>query len=122
MQQTQQNCWLLSVALFVLITASAMAASTTKPDPLLAGASGLCDPKLDGADYVAGADVDGNRVAAADLPHENVPVPDSVVVPVGGPSGKHKAARPQTYAELGHQDMDEILNPKSACSAERNAR
>lgn len=122
MQQTQQNCWLLSVALFVLITASAMAASTTKPDPLLAGASGPCDPKLDGADYVAGADVDGNPVTAADLPHEKVPVPDSVLVPIGGERGKNRAAQPQAYAELGHQDMDEILHPKSACSAERKAR
>ena len=87
MQQTQENCWLV-LAFFVLGTLLAptladAAAGAPRPDPLLAEAKGPCDPKLDGPDYVAGTDVDGNPVVAANLSQAKIPAPNGILLPPG---------------------------------------
>ena len=122
MQQAQENCS-LALAFLVLVTISAPPAAMAGPsDPLLSEANGRCDPGLDGPGYVAGADVNGNPVTSADVPAAKVPLPDSVVVPLGGRAAKHRApAEPQAYAELNRKDVDAILNPRPACPA-REAR
>ena len=126
MQQTQENCWLV-LAFLVLGTLLAptladAAAGAPRPDPLLAEAKGPCDPKLDGPDYVAGTDVDGNPVVAANLSQAKIPAPNGVLLPLAGETGKGNAARPQAYAQLSQKDVDSILNPKPACPAARKAR
>jgi hypothetical protein len=124
-QQTQENCW-LALAFLVLGTLLAptladAAAGAAKPDPLLAEAKGPCDPKLDGPDYVAGTDADGNPVVPADLSQNKIPAPSGVLLPLAGNTGRGKSARPQAYALLSQKDVDAILNPKPACPA-RKAR
>ena len=126
MQQTQENCWLV-LAFLVLGTLLAptladATAGTVQPDPLLTEAKGPCDPRLDGPDYVAGTDVDGNPVVAADLSQVKIPAPKGVLLPLAGETGKSKSARPQAYAQLSQKDVDSILNPKPACSPERKTR
>jgi hypothetical protein len=126
-QQTQENCF-LALAFLVLGTllapalADAAAAGPAKSDPLLTEATGPCDPKLDGPDYVAGTDVDGNPVATADLSQAKIPAPNGVLLTLAGETGKGKSARPQAYAQLSQKDVDSILNPKPACPAARKAR
>jgi hypothetical protein len=126
-QQTQENCF-LALAFLVLGTllapalADAAAAGPAKSDPLLTEAPGPCDPKLDGPDYVAGTDVDGNPVATADLSQAKIPAPNGVLLTLAGETGKGKSARPQAYAQLSQKDVDSILNPKPACPAARKAR
>jgi hypothetical protein len=118
-QQTQENCW-LALAFLVLGTLLAptladAAAGKVQPDPLLAEAKGPCNPRLDGPDYVAGTDVDGNPVVAADLSQAKTPAPNGVLLPLAGKTGK--GSRPQAYAQLSQKDVDSILNPKPACPA-----
>lgn len=122
MQQTQ-NCGLCFLALLVLLVPGpSVAARTIKPDPLLNGTSGPCDPKLEGPDYVAGTDVDGNPVAAADLPQAKIPAPSGILVPLGNQAGRGKNSAPKAYAELSQKDVDSILNPKPACPPQRRTR
>jgi hypothetical protein len=123
-QQTQENCF-LALAFLVLgtilgPTLADAAAGTVQPDPLLTEAKGLCDPKLDGPDYVAGTDVDGNPVVAADLSQAKIPAPNGILLPLAGETGK--GSRPQAYAQLSQKDVASILNPKPACPAARKAR
>lgn len=122
MQQTQENCW-LALAFLVLGTLLAPtladAAGKAQPDPLLVEAKGPCNPGLDGPDYVAGTDVDGNPVVAADLSQAKTPAPNGVLLPLAGQNGKAKSARPQAYAQLSQKDVDAILNPKPACPKKR---
>jgi hypothetical protein len=125
-QQTQENCW-LALAFLVLGTLLAptladAAAGAAQPDPLLTEAKGPCDPRLNGPDYVAGTDVDGNPVVAADLSQTKIPAPNGVLLPLAGETGKGKSARPQAYAQLSQKDVDTILNPKPACPSARQAR
>ena len=117
MQQTQENCW-LALAFLVLGTLLAptladAAAGKVQPDPLLAEAKGPCNPRLDGPDYVAGTDVDGNPVMPADISQTKIPAPNGVLLPLAGKAGK--GSRPQAYAQLSQKDVDSILNPKPAC-------
>jgi hypothetical protein len=124
-QQTQENCWLVLGFLVLgtlLAPTLADAAGKVQPDPLLTEAKGPCDPGLDGPDYVAGTDVDGNPVVAADLSQTRVPAPNGVLLPLAGETGKGKATRPQAYAQLSQKDVDSILNPKPACPPARRAR
>jgi hypothetical protein len=123
-QQTQENCWLV-LAFLVLGTLLAptladAAAGKIQPDSLLAETKGPCNPGLDGPDYVAGTDVDGNPVVAADLSQAKTPAPNGVLLPLAGKTGK--GSRPQAYAQLSQKDVDSILNPKLACSPERKTR
>jgi hypothetical protein len=123
-QQTQENCWLV-LAFLVLGTLLAptladAAAGAAQPDPLLTEAKGPCDPRLDGPDYVAGTDVDGNPVVAADLSQAKTPAPNGVLLPLAGKTGK--GSRPQAYAQLSQKDVDSILNPKAACPPARKVR
>lgn len=126
MQQTQENCWLvlgfLVLGTLLAPTLADAAAGGAQPDPLLAEAKGPCDSRLDGPDYVAGTDVDGNPVVAADLSQAKIPAPNGILLPLAGEPGKGKAARPQAYAQLNQKDVDSILNPKPACPAARKAR
>jgi len=125
-QQTQENCWLvlgfLVLGTLLAPTLADAAAGGAQPDPLLAEAKGPCDSRLDGPDYVAGTDVDGNPVVAADLSQAKIPTPNGILLPLAGEPGKGKAARPQAYAQLNQKDVDSILNPKPACPAARKAR
>lgn len=123
MQQTQENC-LLALAFLALgtILAPTLATAASGPDPLLNPAQGPCDPRLEGPDYVAGTDTDGNPVAAADLPAPKVPLPKGILVPLGGDHGRRHRAGAQTYAELNQKNVDAILNPKPACPPQRGAR
>jgi hypothetical protein len=125
-QQTQENCWLI-LAFLVLGTLLAptladAAAGAPKPDALLTETKGPCDPKLDGSDYVAGTDADGNPVVPADLSQAKIPAPSGVLLPLAGNTGKGKSGRPQAYAQLSQKDVDSILNPKPACPPARGAR
>jgi hypothetical protein len=125
-QQTQENCFLalafLALGTLLAPTLADAAAGPAKSDSLLTEARGPCDPKLDGPDYVAGTDVDGNPVATADLFQAKISAPNSVLLPLAGETGKGKSARPQAYAQLSQKDVDSILNPKPACPAARKAR
>jgi len=121
-QQTQENCYLALPFLVLVAVSAPILAAAGASDSLLSEAKGRCDPGLDGPDYVAGADVNGNPVMSADIPTAKVPVPDSIVVPLGGRAAKHHApAEPQAYAELNRKDVDAIVNPRPACPA-REAR
>ena len=127
MQQTQQNCWfrVISWPILLVIALAAIpgvAASAPKPDPLLSEAQGPCDPRLDGPDYVAGTDADGNPVAPADLSGGRIPTPKGVLVPLAGRSGRRGRGSSQAYAELDQKDLDTIMNPKPACPPTRKAR
>ena len=123
MQQTQENCSLACVLLVLTaILAPTLEAAAAASDPLLSEAKGPCDPGLAGPDYAAGTDVNGNPVMSADVPTAKVPVPDGIVVPLGGRAAKHHApSEPQAYAELNRKDVDAIVNPRPACPA-REAR
>jgi hypothetical protein len=125
-QQTQENCW-LALAFLVLGTLlgpalADAAAGPPKPDPLLAEAKGPCNPGLDGPEYVAGTDADGNPVAPADLSQEKVPVPQGILQPLNGQSRKARGDRQQAYAVLSQKDVDSILDPKPTCPPARKAR
>jgi hypothetical protein len=124
-QQTQENCWpaLAFLVLGTLLgpTLADAAAGRPKPDALLTEAKGPCNPGLDGPEYVAGTDADGNPVAPADLPHEKVPVPQGILQPLNGQSGKGRAGRQQAYAVLSQKNVDSILDSKPACPPEHRA-
>lgn len=126
MQQTQENCFLalafLALGMLLAPTLADAAAGPAKSDSHLTEARGPCDPKLDGPDYVAGTDVDGNPVATADLSQAKIPTPNGVLLPLAGETGKGKSARPQAYAQLSRKDVDSILNPKPACPPARGTR
>lgn len=98
------------------------AAGKARPDALLTETKGPCNPGLDGPDYVAGTDVDGNPVAAADISQTKIPAPNGILLPLAGQTGKGKSARPQAYVQLSQKDVDSILNPKPACPPAREAR
>lgn len=121
MQQTQQNYGHLGLGLLILALAvtafpSAAAPSAPASDPLLTEAQGPCDPRLDGPDYVPGTDADGHAIAPADMDQGKFPVPDGVLVPLGGKSRKRSHGdEPQAYAALNHDQLDSILNPRPAC-------
>ena len=125
MQQAQQNCLMILAFLAlgtVLLPRFAVAAGAPVVDPLLAETTGPCEPGLDGPDYVAWTDVDGNPVTSADLPQAKVAVPDSVLVPLAGPSRRSRNARPQAYAELSQKSLESILNRQPACPSARKGR
>jgi hypothetical protein len=118
-QQTQQNCFLAFAFLVVgtlVAPALATAAGPPRPDPLLTESKGPCDPKLDGPDYVAGTDVDGNPVVPADATSAKVPLPEGILLPVGAqPATTGAAAKSQALASFNRKDLDTILNPAPAC-------
>jgi hypothetical protein len=120
MQHKQQNyktwfcsAWLIAAGVAVAQPAdSAGIAQPGKPDPILMGGSaGPCDPQLDGADYVPGTDVNGNPVAAADLPGQTVPVPDHLDIPLKNASGGMPA-----YVTADGKSLAPLLNPPAACT------
>jgi len=106
----------VGAAILVLLAGPALAAdSIAKPhqsDPLLdGGATTACAA---GADYAAGTDVRGRRVAPADVAAAPVPVPDSIAVPLAqaGPQGR---VRPgigdSAYVSLDGRKLAPLLNP-----------
>lgn len=125
MQQTQQNYNLLpKLALagwgVVALTGAAHAGIAVRNAPqslLHDGAKGACDPGLAGPDYVPGVDVNGNPVKPADLTKNNIPVPNSVLVPLAK-SGQHGRDDGPLVAIDGRQ-LEPILNPPAACPAKR---
>lgn len=103
--------------------ALAIAAESSQSDPLLTETRGPCDPRLAGPDYVAGTDVNGNPVTSADEAQSKVPMPEGMLLPLGGqPNGNGRFAQPRAYAALSQKQMDSILNPKPACPPARGAR
>lgn len=121
MQQTQQNYYLTAAAILILLL-TITAAFSRDADPLLTGAHGPCDPRLDSPDYVPGTDVNGNSVAAVDSSQAKVPVPDGMLLPLGHQSGANGKTRPQAWAQLNQKELDPLLNPKPACPPARGAR
>ena len=87
----------------------------------MAEAKGPCNPRLDGPDYVAGTDVDGNPVVAADISRTKILAPNGVLLPLAGETGKGKSARPQAYAQLSQKDVDLISTQAGLSTCARSA-
>jgi hypothetical protein len=109
------------VALLLLAAFPAVAgtiAKPSKPDPLLDG--GPTAPCAAGADYAAGADANGAPVVPADVGAQPVPVPDGIMVPVGGGQGRRGRGtiNPATgagngpYVALDGRKLAPLLNPQ----------
>lgn len=92
-----------------------------KPDPLLDG--GDTNPCMAGADLAAGVDGTGQPVIPADVGAPPTPVPDEIMVPLGGggraqPSFRGRNPNPATgagggaYAGFDGRRMAPLLNPK----------
>ena len=124
MQHTQYNFILLgmraaTVAVLLLATDSAFAgriAQPAKPDPILDG--GDTHPCLAGADLASGMDVTGQPVAPADAGALPVPLPDQVLVPVGGEPPRRGRARNRNpavpngpYVALDGRKLAPLLDP-----------
>jgi hypothetical protein len=122
-QQTQQ-CYKIIAAgiLILLVTPAAPSAARPEaiaqpapPQPSLQDApTGPCDPGLDQPNYVAGVDVNGNPVVAADAPAQRVPVPRAVMVPLKNRGGAHRPGD-APYVELDGRSLDRLLNPPPGC-------
>jgi len=123
-QQTQQNynlmCGLVLTGWVVMAatgTVHAGIAVRNAPELLLHdGARGDCDPGLAGPDYVPGVDVNGNPVRPADLARREIPVPDTVLVPLAK-RGRHGRSGEGPVVALDGRSLDPILNPLPACPA-----
>jgi hypothetical protein len=123
MQHTQFNV-VRHVAMVSLLLAALPAVAGTitkpfKPDPLLDG--GPTAPCAAGVDYAGGTDVNGKQVVPADVASRPVPVPDGIMVPVGGTGqtrGGSGSANPATgagngaFVALDGKKLDPLLNPK----------
>jgi hypothetical protein len=92
-------------------------AKPSKPDPLLDG--GPTTPCAAGVDYAGGTDVNDKPVVPADVASRPVPVPDGIMVPVGG-TGRARGGRgspnPATgngaFVGLDGKKLERLLNPK----------
>ena len=133
MQSAQYNYVKLSargLAVLALIFATSTASSGQitrpgKPDPLLDG--GDTSPCMAGADLAAGTDATGQAVIPADVGAPPVPVPDEIMVPLGGAApqaqtgsrgrDRNPGPTPETgggaYAGFDGRRMAPLLNPKS---------
>jgi hypothetical protein len=106
-----------TIAMLLLATDSAFAgriAQPAKPDPILDG--GDTHPCLAGADLASGMDVTGQPVAPADAGALPVPLPDQVLVPVGGDTSRRGRARNRTapdgpYVALDGRKLAPLLDP-----------
>ena len=128
MQHTQYNfvqvcAGVMLVASLVLAATPASAGGIThaaKPDPLLDG--GDTSPCMAGADLAAGTDATGEGVIPADVGAPPTPVPDEIMVPLGGgqaqPSYRGRNPNPATgagagaYAGFDGRRMAPLLNPR----------
>ena len=126
-QQTQQYykmTWAFAcagLAVAIVTAGSAWAGITARgaPQPILGGsATGPCDPRLDGPDYVPGVDVNGNPVAPADLATARNPVPDGVLVPLKQ-RGRHARSGESPVVALDGRTLDPVLNPLPACPVKK---
>ena len=110
MQHAQYN---FVVAILVLLAVPAAAGTIAKPhqpDPLLDGSpTSACAARTD---YAAGTDVQGARVAPADVGAGAVPVPDSIAIPLA--QNGHRG-RPgmgdSSYVSLDGRKIAPLLNP-----------
>lgn len=114
----------LAVMAVILAANTAWAAGITqpgKPDPLLDG--GDTSPCMAGADLAAGTGAAGEAVIPADVGALKVPVPDEIMVPLGGaPQGRTafrgRGRNPATgtdggaYAGFDGRRMAPLLDPK----------
>jgi hypothetical protein len=106
-----------TIAVLLLATNSAFAgriAQPAKPDPVLDG--GDTHPCLAGADLASGMDVTGQLVAPADTGGPLVPLPDQVLVPVGGDPprrgrARNRAAPDGPYVALDGRKLAPLLDP-----------
>lgn len=92
----------------------------SRPEPLLQTVpTGPCDPGLAQPNYVPGVDVNGDPVAAADVPAPPVPVPEGVVVPLK--SHRHRW-RPggTSYVQLDGRAVEGLVNPPPGCLPRRH--
>ena len=88
---------------------SAGIANRGKPDPILTGtADGPCDPRLAQPDLIPGTDVEGHRVAPADIPNGPIPFQGQLPVPL-------KQGHAPAYVAVDGKTPDSLLNPNSAC-------
>ena len=108
---------MVSLLLAALPAVAGTMAKTSKPDPLLDG--GPTTPCAAGVDYAGGTDVNGKPVVPADVASRPVPVPDGIMVPVGGTGqtrGGRGNANPATgngaFVGLDGKKLDPLLNPK----------
>ena len=111
MQHTQFN---FVSAVLLLLAGPAFAGTIAKPhqpDPLLDG--GPTSPCAAGADYAAGADVQGRKVVPADVGAAPVPVPDSIAIPLAQ-NGHRSRVRPgmgdSAYVSLDGRRLAPLLN------------
>ena len=112
MQHAQYN---FVLAILLLLAGPALAGTIAKPhqpDPLLDG--GPTSPCAAGPDYAAGTDVQGRRVAPADVEAAAVPVPDSIAIPLAR-TGHRGGLRPgmgdSSYVTLDGRKLAPLLNP-----------
>jgi hypothetical protein len=118
-QQAQQNykiaCALAWAILVLPGTAQAGIAARKTPQPLLRdGVTGPCDPQRAEPDYVAGADVNGNPVAPADLAGRRNLVPNGVLVPLAK-QGRPGRQGDSPVVAIDGRTLDPILNPPPGC-------
>ena len=121
MQHTQFNGARHVATVILLLAAFPAAAGTmakpSKPDPLLDG--GPTTACAAGADYAAGTDANGNAMVPADVGASAVPVPDQIVIPVGGTAQTRRGRggiNPATgaggaYVSLDGKKLAPLLNP-----------
>ena len=112
MQHAQYNF----VAAVLLVLAMPARAGTVakphQPDPLLDG--GPTAPCAARPDYAEGTDVNGRRVAPADVAAAPVPVPNSIAVPLAqaGPRGRVRPGMGDSaYVSLDGRKLAPLLNP-----------
>ena len=120
MQHAQYN---FVLAILLGLAAPAMAGTVAKPhqpDPLLDG--GPTAPCAAGPDYAEGAEVNGRRVAPADVAAAPVPVPDAIAVPLAqaGPRGRLRPGMgDSSYVTLGGDRIAPLVNPPSCQNPRR---
>jgi hypothetical protein len=112
MQHAQYNFVGVILVFLAVPAAAGTIAKPHQPDPLLDG--GPTNACAAGADYAAGADVQGRRVAPADVGANAVPVPDSIAIPLAkaGPRGRERPGMgDSSYVSLDGRKLAPLLNP-----------
>jgi len=134
-QHTQQNfIGVLAIVGLLLAGDSAAAGRITqpgRPDPILDG--GDTHPCLAGAELASGTDVTGQPVVPADAGASPVPLPDQVLVPLGGERSRRgprrgrsrvPAAGPDSgpYVALDGRRLAPLLDPEPCPRSESPLR
>ncbi len=117
---TQENCRILPVTGLLVVALlfsgnpgfSQTPAPTARPDPILMGTAGPCDPGTAQADLVANTDVNGHPVTPADLAAGPIPLTGQIDLPLPARRGQRPA-----YVTVDGAKLGGLLNPEPGCAA-----